>query len=416
MVDDGYGAVDVLRERGGIVRYRIGASLLIMVASVSPCAGAAHAAAVSGTTQFRFVSSPGDPIGGGGAATITPANANFAMSGNIGAGVRVSITGPSVFWNIYIWPASGTWLLPGVYTSAPTHGLPSPSSINVGNLGTCSQTFGSFTINSIGFSSYGAPVELDADFVQHCNSASTPPLVGSIKFQAPSSTAVVIDPVTQAPVAGEPVLLAAKVARNGSAPTGTLTFFDGATSLGTAKVGAGGIGTLELLSLAPGSHAITARYSGDARHAAATSSPSSVNVASNATSLWVMSAQGDPSANGLLASYTMPPDSIRIYGTTAKLMVDIGSSGGRWSVNLGAQYGHTLAPGTYTSAQANPPIGQPYLSVTGRIGCNQTYGAFVISAITGAPDGTVTSLAASFIQHCEDPAAPPLLGVVHFNS
>jgi hypothetical protein len=56
-----------------------------------------------------------------------------------------------------------------------------------------------------------------------------------------------------------------------SAATGTVQFFDGATSLGTATL-TGGKVTLSTSSLSPGSHSITATYSGDANDNGSTSS------------------------------------------------------------------------------------------------------------------------------------------------
>lgn len=60
------------------------------------------------------------------------------------------------------------------------------------------------------------------------------------------------------------------------APTGTVTFMDGSTALGTATVDASGTATLASSAfaggnLAVGDHAIEARYSGDANYAADTS-------------------------------------------------------------------------------------------------------------------------------------------------
>jgi hypothetical protein len=57
----------------------------------------------------------------------------------------------------------------------------------------------------------------------------------------------------------------------GTAPTGTVTFRDGAKVLGTAKVHADGTAHLEVSTLAAGSHGITARYEGDAAYAPHTS-------------------------------------------------------------------------------------------------------------------------------------------------
>jgi uncharacterized protein (TIGR03437 family) len=89
-------------------------------------------------------------------------------------------------------------------------------------------------------------------------------------------------------------------------PTGTLTFFDGSQNLGwTATLDAAGVGTLPIpeplpapaacapncpaaapmLVLSPGSHSITAAYSGDSNYAAAASSPLSLQIAKAASTI-----------------------------------------------------------------------------------------------------------------------------------
>ena len=61
-------------------------------------------------------------------------------------------------------------------------------------------------------------------------------------------------------------------APQGVAITGTVTFKDGATVLGTGSVGAGGVATFSSSTLAVGQHPMVASYSGDANNLAATSS------------------------------------------------------------------------------------------------------------------------------------------------
>jgi len=52
----------------------------------------------------------------------------------------------------------------------------------------------------------------------------------------------------------------------------TVTFFDGASQIGTGTTATGGLATLTIPKLAVGSHGITATYTGDATYAASTSS------------------------------------------------------------------------------------------------------------------------------------------------
>ncbi|MBI5089474.1 MAG: Ig-like domain repeat protein, partial [Actinobacteria bacterium] len=82
--------------------------------------------------------------------------------------------------------------------------------------------------------------------------------------------------MTSAPnpaVSGQPVTLTATVAvvaPGGGPLTGSVTFFDGATSLGSAPV-TDGSAALAVSDLASGSHSITATYSGDVNMAESTS-------------------------------------------------------------------------------------------------------------------------------------------------
>jgi hypothetical protein len=54
-------------------------------------------------------------------------------------------------------------------------------------------------------------------------------------------------------------------------PTGTVTFFDGATSIASSSADAAGVGTLAISSLSVGTHTITATYNGDSNYGSATS-------------------------------------------------------------------------------------------------------------------------------------------------
>ncbi len=65
----------------------------------------------------------------------------------------------------------------------------------------------------------------------------------------------------------------------GMAPTGTVTFYDGATSLGTGTLNGSSQASLTTSSLPAGIHGITARYAGDTGNAASVSGVLSVQVA-----------------------------------------------------------------------------------------------------------------------------------------
>lgn len=69
-------------------------------------------------------------------------------------------------------------------------------------------------------------------------------------------------------VVGQPVTFSSQVISQLGCliPAGTITFYDGNTALGTAALNAGALATLTTSGLAVGTHAITARYSGDTVH------------------------------------------------------------------------------------------------------------------------------------------------------
>jgi hypothetical protein len=76
--------------------------------------------------------------------------------------------------------------------------------------------------------------------------------------------------------AGANVTLTATV--TGTGATGTVTFVDGSTTLGSGTLNASGVATLTVSTLAVGSHSITAVYSGDSSFNGSTSSAVTVTV------------------------------------------------------------------------------------------------------------------------------------------
>jgi trimeric autotransporter adhesin len=93
-----------------------------------------------------------------------------------------------------------------------------------------------------------------------------------------TTTAFTVSPVP--PVSGQPVIFTANVlpVPTGS-PLGTVSFFDGATLLGTATVNASGVAVFTDADLADGIYTVTAVYSGNSASAGSTSSPLTVTLA-----------------------------------------------------------------------------------------------------------------------------------------
>ncbi len=87
---------------------------------------------------------------------------------------------------------------------------------------------------------------------------------------------------TSSPVAtgpyGDAVTFTATVTVSGGPATGTVTFKDGATVLGTGTLDGAGQATFATSTLAVASHSITATYGGDATFGGSVSAPSAYVV------------------------------------------------------------------------------------------------------------------------------------------
>lgn len=104
---------------------------------------------------------------------------------------------------------------------------------------------------------------------------------GDANFAGTSAqlTQTVIDATTSTTLAGpaspatfgQAMSLTATVTSNGAPATGTVTFNDAGTTIGTASLGTTGSAVLTLSTLAPGPHTIIATYGGNARAASSSS-------------------------------------------------------------------------------------------------------------------------------------------------
>src|SRR5262249_36034193 len=103
-------------------------------------------------------------------------------------------------------------------------------------------------------------------------------------------------------VFGQPVTLRASVASAAGTPTGTVTFLDGNTVLGTAQVNAAGQAALTV-SLGVGNHALTASFAGTGTFANSTSAALAQTVNRAATALALASSL-NPAAPGQAVTFT----------------------------------------------------------------------------------------------------------------
>ncbi len=93
-----------------------------------------------------------------------------------------------------------------------------------------------------------------------------------------ATTQIALSASANPAVYGAPLTLTAAITTNGATATGTATFVDGGTSLGTTLVNGSGAAVLTLSTLVPGPHSIVVNYSGDSGTSPSTSVPLTVVV------------------------------------------------------------------------------------------------------------------------------------------
>ncbi|MET0591474.1 MAG: Ig-like domain-containing protein [Polyangiaceae bacterium] len=171
--------------------------------------------------------------------------------------------------------------------------------------------------------------------------AITADYAGDTNFNAGSSASVFqqIDPLvssialTTAPdpsTFGQSVVLTAQVAPGtGGTATGNIAFSEGGNALGTVTLDGSGSANLSLNNLTVGTHTISAAYSGDNNHNAATASVS--HVVNGAATTTVMTSSANPS----------------VFGQTVRLTATVASTAGVPSGTIAFRQG-TTTYGTVT--------------------------------------------------------------------
>ncbi len=119
-------------------------------------------------------------------------------------------------------------------------------------------------------------ITVAADQAGNTNYLAAPTLARSLTVGQARPRIVLVSSANPAH-SGSPVTLDAILASSAGAPTGTVNFLDGTTSLGTVSL-ASGVASLTVSTLSIGSHRITAVYNGDANFATATSTVLSESI------------------------------------------------------------------------------------------------------------------------------------------
>ncbi len=172
---------------------------------------------------------------------------------------------------------------------------------------------------------------------------------GSVQLlvQAPSTTTLAASNSTQ--LASMPLTFTAQV-NSGFAgtKTGSVSFFDGSTLLGTSALNVNAVATYTTTSLGDGSHTITAAYSGDANYLASTSSSTAAIVTVADVNLNLGGDQNQSVVPGAAVSYNFPLSPL----VTPTFLYDVHLTA--TGLPPGATY--TFTPATIPAGSASMPV------------------------------------------------------------
>jgi hypothetical protein len=204
------------------------------------------------------------------------------------------------------------------------------------------------------------------------------------------------NPVT---VSGTVTLTATVTAASGSAiPTGTVTFLDGTTSLGTGTLDAKGVATLAVTTLAVGTHSITANYSGDTNFSGSVSAGVTVTVNAvvalvSTTTALTVSANPVTAGQSVTLTATVTPASGTAVPTGTVTFLDGTAAIGTGTLN--AQGVGTLA--TATLAVGNHAITASYPGDTSFSGSVSGVVSVGVTAAVAADFGVSLNPAAGMV-------------------
>lgn len=186
---------------------------------------------------------------------------------------------------------------------------------------------------------------------------------------------------------GESITFTATIS---SGPTGSITFYDGTTSIGTGAI-IGTTATLTTGSLVAGTHSITASWAGNSSYGASTSSAITQTVSKITPSLTVSASQ-NPSSSGQSVTFTANISN----GLTGTITFYDGSS----AIGTG-----TISGGEATLTTSSLVVGSN--SITASWPGSSTYNAVTSAAITQTVDssgssgsGTINSFAGTGTKGC----------------
>lgn len=300
--------------------------------------------------------------------TVNPAATTMTLGASGGSGVPVTLTATIAHTAGSAAPTGSVTF----YDGTTVLGTAQPNASGVAVFATSTLASGPHSVTA----AYSGDANYEASSTSAVNITVT---------TIPTSTSVLSS--TAAATVGSPVSFTATVthASGAATPTGTVTFFDGASQLGSAALGNGGAAVLTTSSLAIGNHTITATYSGDSIYAGS-SSPAGATV--SITTVATTTTLAGNSNNGTL-----------VVGSTLTLTVNVSGAVGTPQGTVTLTDGTTtlgtltLQNGAGTYSTSTLAIGTH--AITASYAGNGTFAASQSSplnvVVTGVPDFTATA-------------------------
>ncbi len=254
----------------------------------------------------------------------------------LGSSLSNSIFGQSITFTATVTP-QGAGVPTGVVTfkdGTTTLGTGTLDASGIASFNSAALSAGAHSITAVYAGDGAFAASTSAALAQQVNQASTTATVNSAPNPTTFGQAVSISAtvVTVAPGAGT--------------PTGSVTFFDGATSLGSGTLNASGVATISTSALSTGSHSITAVYAGSTNQTGSTSAALS-HIVNQANTTTTVTSTANPAGVGQAISFV---------ATVAAVAPGAGTRTGTVQFILdGANFGSpvTLVNGSASSASIN---------------------------------------------------------------
>lgn len=236
---------------------------------------------------------------------------------------------------------------------------------------------GSFSISTLAVGSHVIQATLASNGVNAAGTGTVTQVVNTntstLKLTSSENPSIYGDSVT---------FTVAATALSGT-PSGSITFMDGSTTLGTGTLAVGAT-TYTISTLSVGTHAIQAVYAGDGTHAAATASMSQIVNAN--TSTLVLSTSANPIYYGNSVTFTVAATALS--GTPSGTV--------EFTVNGAATYAASISSGTATFTTTSLAVGTDLIQVTyGGDGIHGAATSNTISEVVQPVYATISTLSCS---------------------